>query len=379
MKHLVLLSFLLTLTSACGSSGSETVADNNETETEPKSQDDDSKMVTEPKDVVMDTPKSEVDPEPEMEADKFAVDNDGFFPLQDGVDRSGLDLDIVETSAASTGQILQRREGELQKFHIDYYRQNFCGTEERRKWMLNFCETIEKTECDEGCPVAAYLPAGTGFVFDQKVITARHVSQALVDDEPILIRLLIDDEVIDFDLQKTIASDHKLPYDIGVLGFSKLENLPEGLLLRDGPIEKDEHVFSVGFPNLTEDMRDLSEKDYGEQFVAQRMTYGLVTEANPFAWSYCKFTNNITESDPMAWVLEEACFGDDKKSWERIEKNIFETTTDMIYGMSGSPVLDAEGKLLGIGTTVRTNMPGSIAPAIHSKAENISEVLNLLR
>jgi hypothetical protein len=66
----------------------------------------------------------------------------------------------------------------------------------------------------------------------------------------------------------------------------------------------------------------------------------------------------------------------------RAEHNPMLTDTDMIFGMSGSLLFSQEGKVLGVGSTVKTSYPGNYsvnAPAIYSKIENLKVLLRTMK
>jgi len=70
-----------------------------------------------------------------------------------------------------------------------------------------------------------------------------------------------------------------------------------------------------------------------------------------------------------------------KGSYEaRVEKDVLLANTDMINGMSGSPLFDHDGQVIGIGSTIlKDKLPLDYDPkinAVYIKAEHIQDVLS---
>ena len=72
--------------------------------------------------------------------------------------------------------------------------------------------------------------------------------------------------------------------------------------------------------------------------------------------------------------------GDQWYTFPREERDPFLVNTDMINGMSGGPLFNRNGKIIGIGSTVKKNgLPLDYDPrfpAIFSKAKYISTVID---
>jgi S1-C subfamily serine protease len=103
-----------------------------------------------------------------------------------------------------------------------------------------------------------------------------------------------------------------------------------------------------------------------------RVTLGHVVRANPEGRSFCQFTNEEV-SDVERWKLEDSCKSPPEAGRAR-EQDPFLADTDMTYGMSGSPLFNARGELIGIGSNVLSKTPANYEAgkyAVYDKAIHI--------
>lgn len=232
-----------------------------------------------------------------------------------------------------------------------------------------------------------FTQCSIGKVYDL-LVTAKHcIASPPYISKDMDATFEIENKRIKIKVQYHPKTIHYLPYDIVVLEpdpkdkdiFDKIPNVE----ISNSHPNNGDSVFAIGFPNVTANNRLNKNSiyyDYSEY--QKRVTYGEVVDANLEQKSFCKY-NNILSNNPESWVLEDNCNYMDYTKLKRgvdarEEKNTILTNTDMIGGMSGSFLFTMDGKLIGIGSTIKSSKSGNYQEnaGIYSKASNILEILN---
>lgn len=172
-------------------------------------------------------------------------------------------------------------------------------------------------------------------------------------------------------LAKTSLSDHDEPYDLSVY---RPEKPGEGVPLRAGPLQNGEPVFAVFYYQASKN-----------DAPRLRATAGRVVDANAGSRSFCAFTNEDDVARPEDWTLESDCSRVERSRLPykaREERDPLLTDTAMTFGMSGSPLFDAQGRLIGIGSNVLSSKPLEYdpkKPAVYVKAASLDQLLSRIR
>jgi hypothetical protein len=251
-------------------------------------------------------------------------------------------------------------------------------------WNQEICKQLKSPECLNGCHVEFDSGCSGVTIVGGYFVTAGHCRHDREENGAVIWAKFLNErgELIRVEMQETAVTKHTLPYDLAVYRIVDSQFHQLGVPLRLDDPGDHEPVFAIGFPYLQ------GRKNYNGNYLftygSMRITFGEVTNANRARGSYCRFSNDVGAAPPEGWTIEQNCTGVDysKFSYEaREERNPLLTDTDMIYGMSGSPLFDAQGKLLGIGTTILNSNPGDYDPAknaVYVKSTSLAELLRQL-
>ncbi len=206
-------------------------------------------------------------------------------------------------------------------------------------------------------------------------ITARHVAQSAKKRNRNTIRVqTAAGGVQELTVVETDLTIHSLPYDFAVYRISggRFQGVPARI--RTTPIDPDETVFGIGF------VWDPAKKDTPDQ---KKVAVGKTANVNAAGRSFCEYTNEDDVAVVESWKLEEpGCSNVDYAKFKyraREERDSLLTLTPMSFGMSGSPLFDKDGLLIGIGSNVLSSTPLNYDPlkfAVYVKAANIAKALN---
>ena len=302
----------------------------------------------------------------------------------------GISKKIIQKSQLLAGVYTYDFEGELtQKKAYDLLAKK-CTFSHTNFWSSLDCNLVKKCILSkDSCKVKYRRNGCSGVAIEGGYyLTARHCYKDKRKNQHAKFLSLDGKRTVEFKLIDIGYSDHKHPYDISIF---KLDGWPKNrptAEIKTGQFRFGQTVFGIGFPYTVH--RKTRKTDYPWADGDMRVTTGTVTEPNNAKKTFCQYSNNIFEENPQTWRLTKACSTarfvtkkakeDDGTKYEyqvRWEKNIMLTNSDMINGLSGSPLFDSKGMLVGIGTTVMKGGPpldySPDANAVYSKAENIYE------
>lgn len=292
----------------------------------------------------------------------------------------------LRKTSFSVGLYFAYKTNKIPKELVDVTRAGECGTAEGRLWRGDMCERILDKACDNGCEVTTYYPRCSGGRIGDHFVTARHCFPESV--QKIQVKFMAaDGSLITVPMKTNNETYHNLPYDLTTISpvnpqdFEKIPSLEIGNTMADG-----DSVFGIGFPVLREKIRTQKSADYEITSGLMRVTVGKIVNANLSKKSYCAYSNLNNTAQPENWILEDDCSRYDYTKIDpalaRAEHNPMLTDTDMIFGMSGSLLFSQDGKVLGVGSTVKTSYPGNYSensPAIYSKIENLKVLLRTMK
>mgnify|MGYP001618022791 CR=1 FL=1 len=205
-------------------------------------------------------------------------------------------------------------------------------------------------------------------------ITARHVAESAKKRNRNKIRVQnAAGDWQELTITETDLTFHSLPYDFAVYRISggRFDGIPARL--RTTPVESNEAVFGIGF------VWDPNKKDTPDQ---KKTVFGKIADANTSGQSFCEYTNEDDVAVIEDWKLEEpGCANTDYSKFKyraREERDPLLTMTPMSFGMSGSPLFDKDGLIIGIGSNVLSSTPLRYDPlkfAVYVKTGNIAKSL----
>ena len=299
--------------------------------------------------------------------------DEGFYSFPKP--RAGYSTATINRVRASVGQLFIEKKVKYTDKEVQARRKSRCGSVEANYWMESVCAQLNSEKCVEGCEIEDFFAACSGGKIGSNFVTAKH---CLPEGPNRMMAKFVDADGSLLEIPLIHGSRHSLPFDISILrpqsatAFARIPDLELASTMENG-----ESVFGIGFPFVDESIRPRKNIDYEYVSVGMRITFGKIVDSNPEGLAYCHFSNSIDKAKPKNWVLEKFCAKIDKSKFSyavREERNILLADTDMIYGMSGSLLFSVDGKVLGVGSTVKTSTPGNYSadkPAVYSKAANL--------
>ena len=338
--------------------------------------------------------------------------NEGFYPLGEVpaelLQRFDLTPERLTASLNYMGLLYYDMERDFKVKEIPQKRR-FCATPGAERYSPAYCQRVNSAECDEGCRFFVNSWACSGVRIGRYFVTARHcLPQKKVATNP-STRFFWDGKLSPrFKLRSTRYTQHRRPYDLSIfeiVGWERFRNRPvreddaateslmrarlPDLLLRQEPLQYRESVYGIGLPVLHVREGKQGNLDYALQPMQPRVTIGRVMNPNEPGRSFCAFTNSDGVADIESFELADSCRDPQVRKRLRAlkykyreEKDPVLTNTDMIWGMSGSPLFDMQGRLVGIGSNVLSNNPAKYDRnkyAVYVKARNLARLLAELR
>lgn len=175
-------------------------------------------------------------------------------------------------------------------------------------------------------------------------------------------------------IEETRFTSHSLPYDIAIYRIvGQFGGLPARLQTQTPA--PSEAVYGIGF------VWDPNVKETPDR---KRVALGSVANANIAGESFCEYTNEDDVTVIENWKLEAGCAGTDYSQFKyhaREERDPLLARSAMTFGMSGSPLFDKDGELIGIGSNVLSSTPLLYDPnklAVYVKSANIAKLIEEL-
>lgn len=284
----------------------------------------------------------------------------------------------IARSAKFTGIFLSTRKMKLDAKRVAQMNGWFCSTDESRKVEGAFCEKISQKSCAKGCDITVQRAKCAGVRLGDFFAVSKHcVAEVAPLTEPKALFIAPDGSENYFSLEVTPKTLGDEPYDLSVFKLKGLTGNAGGAGLKIAAPSDGEIVFGIGVPFLGY-RANLESKGYPTTF-GVRVTFGKVINPNSQVKSFCQYTNDDAD-DIEQWVLEDRC-SPSRTAGRGIEHDPFLTDTDMTYGMSGSPLFNAKGELIGIGSNVLSKTPENYTPgkfAIYDKAVHVQELIDAL-
>jgi len=309
---------------------------------------------------------------------------EGFFDkdeMQVMADELGIKRSVILNSMRSVGLIFVSRSYKIDQKKRDQLKAFYCVSQESRPFFGSLCDKLSSVACNTECAFDDQSFFGTGVkIKGGYFVTARHVGELLLEaKEPVVKFQEAGGAIRELSLQPTKYSSHTMPHDLSVFRIAVDSKPSLEPKIRESSAQKDEPVYGIGFPVLMG--RTTENKSYSQQAKGLRISLGRVTNSNLNGDSFCQFTNEDDVTDIEAWKLEANCEHTDYKSLTfkaRQEKDPFLTSSDMTFGMSGSPLFDRSGNLIGIGSNVLSNTASNYDPKKNAVYIKAKWILNLL-
>lgn len=326
--------------------------------------------------------------------------NEGFYAMNKIPDKFApyISPNIIKNIKLSTGVSFAPKASEVlaKKDYLSAY-QNSCLSG-FKKWNKKLCQRLDtcKKQNSSSCSIGKHkklICSGALLELsgEQFFVTSYHCSKHPRIKKDMYVRFLKDHdskETIDKRITP-LQKDHSL-YPFGLFVY-KIHNWPRTRSLGQifkGELLKNEPVIHAGFPH-PKPARTVFTQTYSTHPDGLRVSFGKIIAPNNKAYSFCLFTVNLGLTNHESWKFEKTCptreeLIKNKKytsvlntpfsfSFPREERDPFLANTDMINGMSGGPLFNQNGHIIGIGSTILKNSPplnyNSKYPASFSKAK----------
>ncbi len=324
--------------------------------------------------------------------------NEGYYPIhpKEGIpvalmEKFGVSRELIDSISESAGTLLYEYPVKINAVNYEKQIVSYCSNPAAKSINPKLCDFMIQNEAickREGCEFKGVLPACSGVRYRNFFITARHcLPSDQLPRDPFAKFIRKDGSIRTVKLRRTILLQHRAPHDLAIFRMFGTRFADENIRIRTSKLKFREPVFGIGWPML-QVRKGLQQKfDYDLTYKHNRITFGRIMQPNEMGRSFCHFTNMDNVSNIEAWELENDCpkgshwrkeKGFKKRYFAREEKDPFLANSDMTWGMSGSPLFDASGNLIGIGSNVLSSDPRAYDQnkyAVYVKAENLLKLL----
>lgn len=262
------------------------------------------------------------------------------------------------------GPEIEQPEAEVLQRHTRY-----CGQPEVRGWNETLCASLEARSCSDG--ICRFQDFGncSGFLWgDGAVLTAAHCVATLASDEGLR-------RIAQVLRQGRNGRPEALPMESIILG--KRDFAHHGVAVEESdPVDaalvtvavsgvaswplaplpaKGAFLFAWGFPRVdSRSLSSLRSSGYGLVPGTPALTIGRMAEPNAAELPLCN-----VDGRQQNWALRSPCpvgpveLDGGRSTWRGpILMSPFLHSADMMSGLSGAPVFDTDGRLVGLNATV---------------------------
>ena len=333
-----------------------------------------------------------------LTTDTFAAE--GFYPVDRPppayLEEFGISSSVIQRAFKSYGRIGAYYQEKLSdQAAYDSLLAKFRSQPDGwKKWYGENLSNLERVgDCSRGCEVRLRHDNCSGVFLADKLggfyfVTAQHCVALIPPYDQYwnyayarATFIAGSGKAVTIRLERTYMTEHRLPYEMAVYEVPKeSRSIVSFANFRSVGARPNESVFVFANPNLgSRTRRDPNVPAYDSVLAAESyVSFGKVLRANPNRLSYCAATNYNTLGSPKNWVLALGCTFYNYMNLAfpgAEEKNALIADTEMTYGVSGGPLYNREGELIGIGSTTTAKQALNYEPGPHAvfpKAENLS-------
>ncbi len=304
------------------------------------------------------------------------VPREGFFPFDplnaEWMTERGLaiDADAVRRTGYRTAKlIIDDGEREASAAELATMDSRYCQDSDVRTWNEDRCAALEARTCEGDTCRYRHVGNCSGFVFGQGVLlTAAHCVDGMVDhpervkNSVVLMpgpfgtpeRVAIGTITVgkeDFD-HHWVALGEENPVDVATIAIQDRNARPVEIATElPAPGSP---LFLVGYPRVERrPAADRKRSGYEPVYGIPTASFGTLVDANPKGLPLCN-VDGMQEH----WELADPCPEgevevDGEATWKGvISRSVALADYDSCNGYSGAPVMDADGRLVGVNITL---------------------------